>query len=78
MRVYRGGVLVRKELSEGFDNRPTMFKYYDAAGNLLRLERDTDRDGVIDAWSYYEDGRIVRVGRDVNGDGTPDSIDFVD
>jgi hypothetical protein len=33
----------------------------------LKEERDLNGDGVVDLWSYYEDGRLVR--RDLSAVG---------
>jgi len=75
VRYYQGGVLIRKDFSTGYDGVFTLFKYYDADGTLLRIERDNDVDGNIDTWEYYEGGRLRRIGRDVDGDGTPEVIE---
>lgn len=78
VRYFRGGVLVRKELSTGYSGAFGIVKFYDASGQLLRVERDRDDDSQIDVWEYYEDGEVARIGRDENGDGTPESIVDVD
>ena len=32
---------------------------------------DTRRSGRFDEFQYYEGGKLKRIGRDINGDGTP-------
>ena len=34
--------------------------------------RDTNFDGEIDTWSYYDRNGLARVGYDTNGDGEAD------
>ena len=38
----------------------------------MRKERDTNGDGKIDIWEYWENGEIDRIGIDVDGDGQVD------
>ena len=76
VRVYEGGVLVRKEMTTGFSGNIGIIQYFAASGDLLRVERDSDEDGSFDIIEYYEDGDLDQIGRDLDGDGEPDS--FVD
>ena len=39
---------------------------------LVRKERDTDGDGRVDYWEYWEGDKIDRIGIDTNGDGRVD------
>ena len=48
---------------------------YQWDGKLIRKERALNKDGRIDVWEYYESGRLVRVGRDKDGDGKPEVFD---
>jgi hypothetical protein len=43
-----------------------------AAGQLTRLEEDTNRDGRPDKWERYEGGLVKTAEFDENGDGAPD------
>lgn len=72
---YRSGKLARKELAVDFRGRASVVKYYEVSGALSRIERDSNEDGRVDIWEYYEDDKIVQVGRDLDGDGTPDAFD---
>jgi YD repeat-containing protein len=75
VRFYRGAELTRRELSTSFDGLFTMAKFYDAQGQVLRVERDSDRDGRVDTWEYFENGQVIQVGRDADGDGSPEIMD---
>ena len=75
VRFYRGQALVRRELATGFDGHFAVVKYYDARGLPLRVERDINGDGAVDLWEYFEDDQVVRVGRDEDGDGTPEVVE---
>ncbi len=46
--------------------------YRTYAGELVRIEVSTKRDGTIDRWERYENGQMVRVDLDTNGNGKPD------
>jgi hypothetical protein len=49
---------------------------YDAAGNIRRLDYDTNRDGQTDMRAYLENGRTVRIEADGNGDGVVDRWEY--
>jgi hypothetical protein len=75
VRYYQAGALVRKELSTGYSGLFTIVKRYDVDGTLLTVERDSDLDGAADVWEYYEGGRLMQIGRDLDGDGSPEVIE---
>jgi len=75
VRYYRGDTLTRREVNTGFAGRFAMIKFYDADGNVLRVERDSNGDGRIDTWEYFDNDVLVRVGRDMDGDGSPELVD---
>ena len=53
--------------------------YYDDNEQLMRLERDTNQDGVYDHFEHYAGGRKpVRIERDENRDGKLDFWQFFD
>ena len=55
------------------DGRFDTWSYMDG-DRLLRMEIDTDRDGVIDRWELYRpDGTLERVGSSSKKDGHPDT-----
>ena len=55
-------------------------KIFYEAGEPVRAERDMNNRSTVaewrpDRWEYYVDGRTVRIGTDVNGDGKVDRWD---
>jgi antitoxin component YwqK of YwqJK toxin-antitoxin module len=46
--------------------------HVDADGNIIRLETDRDADGFGESVQYYENGKLVRMEKDTNGDRTMD------
>lgn len=53
-------------------NRPDRLATYDRAGQLSRVESDTDLDGLFELVQIYEGARLVRVELDSDGNGRPD------
>ncbi len=41
-------------------------------GKIVRKERDTNGDGKVDYWEYWENDQVDRVGEDLDGDGNVD------
>lgn len=69
---YLGGKRSFSEVDTDFDGTFDLFKYFEG-GVVRRKERDTNRDGRIDFWEYLdESGKVVKTGRDVDGDGKMD------
>ncbi|TVQ93190.1 MAG: hypothetical protein EA397_05290 [Deltaproteobacteria bacterium] len=63
------------EIDTTYDGRPNIFITY-REGRVVRKERDTNGDGIIDHWEKFDsEGRVVRSGRDSNYDGTVDQRD---
>lgn len=60
------------------DGKPDRFEHYDAQGVIQKVELDTDGDGKVDEWIFYEKGVAVRGEKDVNKDGKPESKLFYD
>lgn len=46
--------------------------YRNAAGELVRIEVSTKRNGKIDRWEYYSYNRMYKVDLDTDGNGKPD------
>jgi hypothetical protein len=78
VNYYRGEQIHKKEMSSDFTGLFTVVKYYDTAGKISRVERDRDGNRKVDVWEYYQDDVLVRTGRDINGDGTPDEFTEAD
>src|SRR5262245_48131343 len=50
--------------------QPVASFYYDERGNIVSQARDTNSDGKMDRWIYYNpQGQIERIEEDVNFDG---------
>lgn len=69
---YDRGSLAKKEILEPGTKRVVATRYY-AGGNVLRVEKDTTGDNLIDYWEYYEQGVLDRIGRDFNADERADT-----
>ena len=60
------------DYSYDYDGAFDLFKIYES-GRVSRKERDTNNDGRTDFWEYLDaEGNVVKVGRDVDGDGVMD------
>ena len=76
----RGGVIFLKERETNFDNQLDTWDYYES-GRLVKRERDSDGDGVIDQWWAFNnptDTRCAAVAFDRNYDGQPDPSGVLD
>jgi hypothetical protein len=45
---------------------------YAPTGQIRQAELDTDLDGVIDRWEYFQEGTLIRLGSARLKPGTPD------
>ena len=79
INYYHQGLLDKQAYYLTSKTRPDLFKYYEVIGKknekklrLLRKERDTNLDGRIDYWEYWESGNLDRIGRDTDFDGKVD------
>jgi hypothetical protein len=71
------GVLAAVSLA--CDRRPQAFGVYAPDTRLLvRLDYDSNGDGVIDARTYMHEGRPVRLEADADGDGRIDRWEYYD
>jgi hypothetical protein len=70
----RGGpasLLDHADEANGPDQNVTRREFF-LKGVLQRTEEDTDHDGTIDKWEYYEGTVLTRVEFDLGGHGYPD------
>jgi hypothetical protein len=79
LTVFQEGQILRQEFDSQNDGKIDTKIYFDA-GKPLRAERDlqarsTAESWKPDRWEYYEEGRVVRMGTDVDGDGKVDRWD---
>ncbi len=77
---FQDGRVVRQELDENGDGRVDTKIFFDDDGSPLRAERDlagrsTATEWHPDRWEYFEHGRMVRMGTDLDGDGRVDRWD---
>ena len=70
--IYRGGVVIQKEIDSQFDEKTDIWKFYDEKGVIVRLEEDQDGDGKVDYWEIYTNGALERIEKDTDRDGRPD------
>ncbi len=73
------GYLFKQEYFLKTRKFPDLYKYYEVIGKkkqkrsvLVRKERDTNLDGKVDYWEYWENGNLDRIGRDTDYDGNVD------
>jgi len=76
---FQEGQILRQEFDTQGDGKVDTKIYFDS-GKPLRAERDLKARSTAerwqpDRWEYYEDGRVVRMGTDVDGDGKVDRWD---
>ena len=77
---FQDGRIVRQEMDDNADGRVDMKVFFDDSGVALRSERDiagrsTPTQWHPDRWEYFERGRMVRMGTDIDGDGRVDRWD---
>jgi hypothetical protein len=77
--LYQSGEVVQHEFDNNFDGRVDTKVFYDK-GQPLRAERDltgrsTDTQWKPDRWEYFEGGKMVRMGTDLDGDSRVDRWD---
>ena len=76
---FQEGQILRQEFDTQGDGKVDTKIFFDA-GKPLRAERDlaarsTAERWQPDRWEYYEEGRVVRMGTDIDGDGKVDRWD---
>lgn len=77
--IFQNGKIVRKEIDEDNDGKIDTRIYYENA-LPVRAERDLSAGGAeipwrTDRWEYYENGNMVRMGTDLDGDTRVDRWD---
>jgi len=60
------------EVDSDYNGTIDRIEHYDAEGNIIRIERDSDGDGTIDERIVYKNGQPLKGERDSNADGKPD------
>jgi len=62
------------KIDRNYDGVIDRIESYDAKGVITRIETDTNGDGKMDEWVYYEEGVPVKGEKDLNADGKPDTV----
>ena len=69
---YQNGRRVMSEVDTDWNGIFDLFKYYEG-NKVRRKESDTNGDGKVDFWEYFDEaGKVIRTGKDVDGDGVMD------
>lgn len=76
---FENGEMTHREIDENGDGIVDLKIFYEK-GVPLRAERDVSKHSTAtswkpDQWEYYEDGKLVRIGTDLTGDGRADRWD---
>ena len=79
LTVFQEGQILRQEFDTQGDGKVDTKIFFDA-GKPLRAERDLNARSTAerwqpDRWEYYEQGRVIRMGTDIDGDGKVDRWD---
>ena len=69
------GRIIEKDTDE--DGKIDQIAHLNAEGDLILLELDSNADGKMDAFQYYEDKKAVRLEKDTDGDGQIDRKDYL-
>jgi len=73
--TFAKGRLAEAKVDLDHDGNPDEWKFY-SAGKLTRVKRDSNKDGKPDIWEIYaSDGRLERMGVDIDGDERVDRWD---
>lgn len=68
-------IRVSTHIDTTYDGKPNIYTFY-RDGKVVRKERDTNGDGIIDQWEKFDsEGKVVKSGRDSNYDGNIDQRD---
>jgi hypothetical protein len=72
--VYEKGILREHRSDRGLKGRFDRWSYYDARGNLERVEVDNNFDGRPDEWWFYSGGVVYSGQKDCDFNGIPDEF----
>ncbi len=68
----RRQTLVCREVDTNLDGIKDVMRTFNAKGEPVKEESDTNYDGKIDVWTSFDHGRVVEENIDTNKDGRPD------
>ena len=66
------------KIDRNYDGIVERTEVYDDKGLVQRVEVDSDADGKVNEWVYYERGIAVKGGKDLNKDGKADVTMYYD
>jgi hypothetical protein len=72
----RRKTLVCREIDTNLDGIKDVVRTFNAKGEAVHEEVDSNYDGRIDLWTNFVDGRMVEEDVDTNNDGKPDVWKF--
>jgi hypothetical protein len=72
----RHKALVCREIDSNLDGIKDVVRTFNAKGEAMHEEADSDYDGKIDVWLSFVDGRLAEEDTDTNKDGKPDVWKF--
>lgn len=72
--LLRSASLTLRTDDRNHDGRPDVWRWYDAAGHLVRVDIDTNFDGHADWREEYQDNHRTRLEVDRNYDGRVDRV----
>jgi antitoxin component YwqK of YwqJK toxin-antitoxin module len=67
--LFKEGKVCRQTEDCNRDGKPDVTICFNAKEEKERVESDTNLNGRIDTWEYYQDGQLARVERDEEGNG---------
>ncbi len=74
--TFSKGRIAEMKLDSNYDGNPDEWKFY-SGGRLIRAKRDTNNDSKPDVWEMYgTDGRLERMGVDIDNDERVDRWDY--
>ena len=64
-KMFLVAVLLLQSFAPAFGQQPVASFFYDERGSVVRQEQDTNGDGKMDRWTYYnKQGQIEKVEQD--------------
>ena len=63
-------------LDSNKDGKIDRITHFDSAGRILKLEVDSDSDGLMDRFQFYEDEKLIRIERDTDFNQEIDLLDY--
>ncbi len=76
--LFQGGVVIERRAATTLHGQLDTWHFYEQ-GKVVRTERDSNGDGVVDQWWEYRSPECPLIHADVNNDGRPDpgaTIDY--